>query len=273
MNDKYISFCHNGVMTVPDQIKTEVLNRLKKINLHNRTYKKCTDLNEIDETYLITNELDKSKRHLLFLVNMFNTNYTIFIDISDFYDFKCYSLNLRFDSKLYHDCGTLFEGDLVYNEKKCWLFLISNIYYHISKNVSNYAFGLKLQIISGILKSSYTYDDFMNPFFIQLRSFYLLNHLELVDKDTKLLFFSDNPHKSILILDLKMDENTTEKHDKEYTVRKGKYPDLYKMYDDDKFVSILSIKKLSDSKKMTEMFKDKTEHIVKCYFENNMWHI
>ena len=127
MNDKYISFCHNGVMTVPDQIKTEVLNRLKKINLHNRTYKKCTDLNEIDETYLITNELDKSKRHLLFLVNMFNTNYTIFIDISDFYDFKCYSLNLRFDSKLYHDCGTLFEGDLVYNEKKCWLFLISNI--------------------------------------------------------------------------------------------------------------------------------------------------
>lgn len=273
MNDNYISFCHNGVMKVSDKINTEVLNKLKKINLHNRTYKKCTNISEIDETYLITNDISNSKKYLLFLTNVFNTNYTFFIDISDFYNFKCYMLNLRFDSKLYHDYGTLFEGDLVYNEKKCWLYLISNIYYHINKDTSNFAFGLKLQIISNILKSSYTYDDFMNPFFIQMRSFYLLNHLELIDKDTKLLFFSDNPFKSILILDLKIEEEVSNTVEKEYMIRKGKYPDIYKMYDNEKFINILSIKKLSDSKKMNKMFEHVTEIKLKCYYENNSWHI
>lgn len=274
---KYQTLCDSSVIIPEESLKINISNKINNINLNNRLIRKCKNLKEIDETYLITEKIKNSKKFLLFLTSIDNKKYTVFIDIQDIRDYKYYLLNLRFDSKLYFKMGSLFSGDLTYNDKNCWIFLIDDIHFHCNKNISKIPFGAKIDVISNILKSSYQYDDFMNPFYIQLKSFYLFNHLDTITEDKTLLFYPDNPHKDILILNIIMEEE--EKYDnhkvQEYNIIKDDdLPDIYKIYDfDNNFQDILTVKKLSESKYLKELFKDNKHLKLKCYRINNDWYL
>ena len=108
--------------------------------------------------------------------------YCLFIEKKDNTNIKIYSLKFRFDSILYN--GTIFEGILTLNNKHCWIYFITDIYCMSGNIINNLPFSKRLNLISEILKTKYKYDDFMNVCHIQIQSFFLYHHLEMIKKNS-----------------------------------------------------------------------------------------
>lgn len=275
MNPESLYFCHSKVVVPDENLCKNIKNKLGKVNLINQPYKRCDNLNDIDHFFLVSEKIKHSRNFLLFLTNINNKNYTILVDIDNMFKHKYYLLNLRFDQRLYFKMGTLFTSELVYNDKSCWLLLLNDIIFNSNRCVVNQSLQTKIQMMGDILKNQYNYDDYMNPFFIQIKSYYLFNHLENITGDKTLYFHPENTSKPIYVLNVCEEKKEKEEYEtKEYNVVKGDLPDIYKIYDNQgMFINILTVKKLTESKKLKEFFKDKTQMSILLENKNNEWRI
>lgn len=268
----YTDFCDSKVL-VPDQkLYNLIFKKFSNINLYNQNIKKCTDLNEIDETYLVTEKIDEGKEYFLFLTNVNRNTYSVILNTDDFNTYNMYIIHLRFDIELYKQ-NTLFKGTLAYNTKSCWMFYITDILNMGKRNI-NINLKEKINLISDILKNGYVYDDFMNVFYIQLKPFYLLNHLDSLEENKTLMFYPNDTRKSILILKIYM-EKEKEYKSGEYMVVQGDEPDIYKIYDLDtnKFINILTVKKLKDSKYLNGLFETNKQQKLFVEYKNKQWYL
>lgn len=277
VNVEYQSFCHNAVMVATDEMKAELEKRFSGINLFPQFKQRAEDLEFLDEKYLITEKMKTATPFILYLTRMNRDFLTFLIDIQDIRSPKVYLLNLRFDHKLYRDFGTLFHTELVYNTKDCWVLLLGDILFNSGVPVAHKSLPEKLSMMSDILKRQYTRDDFMNPFYIQLKSFFPYNHLENVNKTTTLQFYPDNPRRYIMEVEFVIEEEKDEEYpDKEYKIVSVEdTPDVYKIYDEDTFVDVISVKTLKESTKLREIFKGVTETTRECTYnkETGEWNL
>jgi len=85
------------------------------------------------------------------------------------------------------------------------------------------------------LKTKYKYDDFMNVCHIQVQSFFLYHHLEMIKKNTKkeLIFnseYDDQKYKYYLNEVSKEILSSNQKKDSVFEIRKTNLPDVYELW-------------------------------------------
>jgi hypothetical protein len=264
-----IKFCNKKASTIDNNVLLDVCKQLKfKYNYYFKkiTYETLTKTNIseiIENPYLVSFDI-KGNDFILFLTTVRGKKYCFFIEKKNENDIKIYSIKFRFDSDLYD--GTIFEGKLTMNNKECWIFIINNIYCERNNTLINQPFSKRLNRISTILKTKYKYDDFMNVCHIQVQSFFLYHHLEMIKEDSKKkLIFTPESNNCIFYkyyLDklVKEDKNINKK-DKVFEIRKTDLPDVYELwsYKNNKMVknTIATISTM------------KTSLFVRSLFENN----
>ena len=161
------------------------------------------------------------------------------------------------------------------NVKKYWSYNIEDIVYYNNSYIHEYNLGEKINLISTILKTEYVYDDFINCCYIQLCSYFTLDHLNLVEKDCNVLFVPKffnqiNYYTTILT---KKKEIILDKNDKDFIVKKTETPDVYLIYKDDKMIDNLGVIGMDMSLKLRNMFFDKNECKILLTFSDyfNKW--
>ncbi len=267
-----IKFCNKKASTIDNNILLDVCKQLKfKYNFHfnKATYESLNRTNIsniIENPYLVSFDI-KGHDFILFLTTVRGKKYCLFIEKKTENDIKIYSVKFRFDLDLYD--GTIFQGKLTMNNKECWIFIISDIYCERNNTLTNQSFSKRLNRISTILKTKYKYDDFMNVCHIQVKSFFLYHHVEMIKKDSKkkLLFIPEysNQTRYRYYLDESVKEVKNEnKRDMVFEIRKTDLPDVYELwyYKNNKMVknSIATISTMKTSLFVRKLFESNKKH-------------
>jgi len=280
MKNKQIYFCNKKSTLLDYETVTDLIKQIKfklKFNFEKQKEKslKNNENDLIKNPYLATFDT-KGTKFLLYLTIFQRRKYCLFIDYTNVNKLKIYSIKFRFSNDLYK--GTLLDGEIVMNDKKSWIYLITDIYYEEGNNVKYNKFSEKLQQISNILKSKYKYDDFMNVCHIQMKSYFLYSHFEIlknknINNNTKydVLFIPENfrEHRlkvTLTSLEIKEDIKSTIEL---FEIKKTETPDVYKLYKDNQdFVGIACIAKLQTSLFVRNLFNNNNEKsiIVKCNY-------
>jgi hypothetical protein len=276
-----IKFCNKKASTIDNNILLDVCKQLKfKYNFHfnKATYESLNRTNIsniIENPYLVSFDI-KGHDFILFLTTVRGKKYCLFIEKKTENDIKIYSVKFRFDTDLYD--GTIFQGKLTMNNKECWIFIISDIYCERSNTLTNQSFSKRLNRISTILKTKYKYDDFMNVCHIQVKSFFLYHHVEMIKKDSKkkLLFIPEysNQTRYRYYLDESVKEVKNEnKRDMVFEIRKTDLPDVYELwyYKNNKMVknSIATISTMKTSLFVRKLFESNKKQIyVLCKYRD-----
>ena len=129
-------------------------------------------------------------------------------------------------------------------------------------------FSKRLESISNILKTSYKYNDFMNVCHIQIQSFFLYHHLEMVKKNTnKQLIFHPEYNTTKYIYYLNEIPRTTSyiiNRKQVFEIRKTSLPDVYELWciKNNKLSknSIATISTLKTSLFARKIFKENHSH-------------
>lgn len=222
------------------------------------------DIKNITSNYLLSFNVKNSIKCQLFLIKINNINYSIFI-----IDNKFYHVKFRFHEDLYN--GTLFEGELIKNDKNCWVFYMSDLIYNAGSYVYNYPLKNRLNFIASILKNLYTYDLYFNCCHLQLKSYFTFNHMYFLEEDCELLF---NPEFSNMkIYKKKIIFPKTEKSllkDGEirlFTIKKTEKVERYDLYNDSgEYDSFACVNSLKLSLFLKEIFKNKDSYKIKCKY-------
>jgi len=276
-----IKFCNKKASTIDNNILLDVCKQLKfKYNFHfnKATYESLNRTNIsniIENPYLVSFDI-KGHDFILFLTTVRGKKYCLFIEKKTENDIKIYSVKFRFDTDLYD--GTIFQGKLTMNNKECWIFIISDIYCERSNTLTNQSFSKRLNRISTILKTKYKYDDFMNVCHIQVKSFFLYHHVEMIKKNSKkkLLFIPEysNQTRYRYYLDESVKEVKNEnKRDMVFEIRKTDLPDVYELwyYKNNKMVknSIATISTMKTSLFVRKLFESNKKQIyVLCKYRD-----
>lgn len=281
MKNKQIYFCNKKSTLLDSNTVNELIKQIKFKLKFNFESQNIIDL-ENHESYLKNNPYlatfdTKGTKFLLYLTRHQNKNFCLFIDYSNVNKLKIYSVKFRFNNELYN--GTLLDGEISMNDKKSWIYLITDIYYESNRNVKYELFSEKLQIISNILKNKYIYDDFMNVCHIQMKSFFLYSHFDILrnklndSNNYDILFVPEkfNMEKlRITISTIKKTEivSTTIQN---FEIKQTEIPDVYKLYKGKEFHSIAGIAKLETSLFVRNLFNNNNNNIsiiVKCNYSN-----
>jgi hypothetical protein len=254
---------------------------VKKYVFEHKKFDELTSLNNLNDEYLLTINNKYKFNFLLFLTTINNKKYSIFI-LNNNGRLYFYSVKLRFHISMYN--GTLFIGELVKNVKDCWIYYMSDIVYYKDKYVHRYKMSQKLKLMSEILKNEYVFDDFLNPCHIQLKSYFLFNHLKYIKKNCKVHFIPNNYNENKYYLDINVKEIEEddpliikENDMRNFYIKRTDVADVYELYniDDNRMNSIACISKLNTSIFVKELFtkykQEKIEIIAKYSSQFNGW--
>jgi len=277
MKNKQIYFCNKKSTLLDFDTVKDLIKQIKFKLKFNFESQKIIDLKN-HESYLEENPYlatfdTKGTKFLLFLTIFQRKKYCLFINYKDVNKLKIYSVKFRFSDELYN--GTLLDGELTMNDKNSWIYLVTDIYYESGNCIKYTALSDKLQIISNILKNKYKYDDFMNVCHIQLKSFFLYSHFDILkNKETEnqydIVFVPEYfkmEKLKVTISSIKKKQIITSTIDN-YEIRKTEIPDVFKLFKNDKFHSIACIAKLDTSIFVRNLFNNNNKNpiIVKCNY-------
>ena len=254
-------FCNKKYTELPPNVKQHCYNLITNVLKKNNkpVYKLVeNDMYKINSNYLLKVDIKNGIDFKLLLTRFNNKTYNIFIINGPNNRLFFYSVKFRFDNKLYNN--TLFEGKLGNNEKKCWVYFINDIVYYMNNYTYEDNLSRKINLLSTILKNEYVYDDFLNPCFLQLGSYFTIDHMNFINKNCRLLFVSEyfnmcNFYVDIIFKNKEVKNKNTA--DRFFLVKKGDVQDVYLLYDNDIFVDIACINTLEKSLKMRQIFEDK----------------
>ena len=277
MNVDDIKFIVNKLKRMVDTRKSRVYT-FSKYNIH--------DLER--NQYLLTFKTTGS-RFFLILTTIMGKKFSLFVQCDNPYNLKVFNVKLRFNTELYSD--TIIDGELLLNDKENWIFMCNNILYNKGIFVGNKMLGYRISIMADILRNQYKYDDFLNNCHLQLRSYFLYNHLEMLTNthNNELLLVPERPDKPILSFVIKnlaknekiitqLSSNLENILEKDFYVEKTKVPDVFELYNENyiknkikkeqSFRGIACISRKSHSFYMKKIF-DKNENGVWIKFKYN----
>ena len=223
------------------------------------------DIQEITKDYLITINKKNKFPFMLFLTRIQNKNYSIFI-YNNKGQLHFYSVKFAFSNDLYN--GTLFTGELVKNKKGCWIYYLNDLVYYKNEYYMNDKLSNKIKLLAEIMKSEYEFDEFMNVCHIQIRSYFLFNHLRFITNDCQILFVPEYDEQNIysynVVVPKKEVIKTQNNDEKKFKIQKTGMVDVYELYElkTNKFDSIACVNKLKTSRFLKEQFQDKDSFVI-----------
>ena len=222
------------------------------------------DIKNITSNYLLSFNVKNSIKCKLFLVKVNNINYSLFIINGKFYHVK-----FRFDETLYN--GTLFEGELIKNDKNCWVFYMSDIIFMCGSYIYDQTFKQRLSQIAYILKDLYTYDLYFNPCHLQLKSYFLFNHIHFLEEDCELLFIPEYSnmyyYKKNIIFPKTEKSLLKDGEIRLFTIKKTEKVERYDLYNlKEEYDSFACVNSLKLSLFLKEIFKNKDSYKIKCKY-------
>ena len=258
-------FCNNLDIPMNPQNKKLVLEKLKnmvnvrKPKIYNFDFsERSRDIYELKKKhYLLTFETNGAF-FFLFLTTIEGKKYSLFIHYDNPYYMKIYNVKLRFNIDLYND--TIIDGEILKNNQDSWVFMLNNILYYKGEFVGNKYLGERISLLSEILRNNYKFDDFLNPCHLQLRSYFLFNHLEMLSytHNNKLLMVPEYPKNRIYCFSIKnltdneklitlLSLNPDNLPFKKFFVEKTEVSDVFKLYDSEYYKLIENMDKNSES--------------------------
>jgi hypothetical protein len=263
-----IKFCDKKASSLDNNTLREICKQLKFKYTYDLKKQKFEILNNSnfnclkDNPHLVSFKL-KGHNFLLFLTTIKGKKYCLFIEKKNDNNIKIYSVKFRFDLDLYN--GTLFEGTLTVNSKQCWIYFINDIYCMSGDRINKIPFSKRLENISNILKMKYKYNDFMNVCHIQIQSFFLYHHLEMIKKnaDKHIIFYPEyGIHKFIYYMNKPpVRVNNIINKEMVFEIRSTYLPDVYELwcFKNNKFCknSIATISSLKTSLFVRGIFKER----------------
>lgn len=283
-----MSFCKRSTIHMNVEDIKSILNKITKLtNLHPKRIEEFSSLNisHLERNhYLLTFKTNGSK-FFLFLTSIKGKKYSLFISYDNPRNMIVYNVKLRFDRSLYND--TLIDGELLINDKNNWIFMMNNILYIKKKFVGNLYLGKRIKIMSDILRKEYKFDDFLNPCHLQLRSYFLFNHLEMLSRthNNQLLLIPEKPNNKTFSITIKnltqnlkiitnLSMNYDNKKTEKFFVKSTNTPDVFKLYKNqniniENFKGIACISSKRKSFYMKKLFDDSKEEYILINFEYN----
>ena len=269
-------FCSKPIIPLNIEDKQFILNKIKKmVNLRkpqvfNFSRYNVADLNR--NHYLLTFKTHGTP-YYLFLTTLNGKYLSLFINYQNPYNIEITNVKLRFNQELYND--TIIDGELLLNDKNNWIYMVNNILYHKSNYIGNKYLGYRISMLSDILRNQYKFDDFLNPCHLQLRSYFLFNHLELLSttQNSDLLIVPEYSNKPILSFNIKnlhknekiiknLGLNNDNSTNKKFFVIPTSVPDVFELYnkeiqDNTNFQGIACMATQGQSFYMKKLFDEK----------------
>jgi len=265
----FINFCEKKSIKLKNHEINEINNQMNKYYLSNKiNIYTLNNINEINSKYLLTIKKQNTMKFKLLLTTMFNKHYSIFIFEQDNKSYY-FNIKFRFNEQLYR--GTLFDGEMVKNEKGCWVYYISDLLFYKEDYLYEQKFSYKLKTLYNILKDEYTYDSFFNVCHIQIKSFFLFNHLHFITDDCDIQFIPEYHNQKTFETSIKFNKDNIkvflENQIKLFTIKKTHTPEVYNLLDsNDQFDSIACINSLKISLFIRNLLVNKNSVQIKCKY-------
>ena len=265
----FINFCEKKSIKLKSFEINEIDHQLHKYysSIENNIYK-LNNIQEINSKYLLTIIKKNTYKFKLLLTKIFNKNYCIFI-FQQNKNIYYFNIKFRFNEELYN--GTLFNGEMIKNKKGCWVYYISDLIYYKTKFMQDQKFSYKLKTLSIILKDEYTYDSFFNVCHIQIKSYFLFNHLHFITSDCDIMFVPEYNNKNYFSTTIKFNKNNDkiflENQIKEFIIQKTNTVEVYNLLNlNNEFDSIACINSLKISLFIRKLLKNNNNIKIKCKY-------
>jgi hypothetical protein len=251
------------------ELKTELT---KNFNIsYNEKYEIFEKNHNIDfSKYLMTTK--ENNNLYLFLITINNIKYSVFYNEKQN---EFYSVKMRFHRTLYS--GTLIKGNIIKNKKDCWIYYLSDIFYYKGSHTNRSKLSQRIKMLAGLIKNEYVFDDFMNPCHLQLKSYFLLNHVDFIKNNNEFLFIPE--YNNMLTFYIKinnkieiMEQIGGSQNNKIFKIINTDIPDVYELYENNKFHSIACVAKFKTSKMLKSLFKNRElnkDIFVECEYSQN----
>jgi hypothetical protein len=265
----FINFCEKKSIKLKINELNELENQMNKYYLSNKiNIYKLNQIQEINSKYLLTIKKQNILKFKLLLTTMFNKHYCIFIFEQNNQSYY-FNIKFRFNEVLF--CGTLFDGEMVKNEKGCWVYYISDLLYYKEKYLHEQKFSYKLKVLYNILKDEYTYDSFFNVCHIQIKSYFLFNHLHFITDDCDIQFIPEYSNQKTFETSIKFNKDNikvfVENQIKHFTIQKTNTPEVYNLLDsNNQFDSIACINSLKISLFIRKLLLNEKSVQIKCKY-------
>ncbi len=159
-NGFQIQFCNQPQIELKDiELQKEVLSSIQKMGTYNIDAKyydflNYKNVNQINETDFKICTSSFGKKYNLYLKNMNNKNYCIFLNK------KTKQMILgKFTFALSLFDGTLMDGELVKNSRNEWFFLINDLIYYEGKNMIIDKFENRQNVLKHMIETQYRYES------------------------------------------------------------------------------------------------------------------
>jgi hypothetical protein len=176
----------NALKVTSSNIINIIKKNIKDIGTFHLTGKYYNFLNKSNISNIISNESNEylftintyGKKHVLFLTNINDKNYSIFINKKN--EIMILS-QFKFDESLFQ--GTLFDGELVRSSDGKWHFLINDLAYYQGINVITKSFDERREILENIYKNMFENDKKISICNVELKEYFEYKYLQSVCED------------------------------------------------------------------------------------------
>jgi len=161
------------------------INNIGNFNLTSKyyTFLNKKNVNKLKEKPFLVTLSTFGKKFILFITKYNNKNYCIFINKKND---KMTVTQLKFSDDIF--LGTLFDGELIKNEKGKWIYLINDIAYYKGKNIITKSFLDRQYLLEDILKNEHQYSLIDDTLYISKKKYFDYNNIKsLVNDYTKYL--------------------------------------------------------------------------------------
>ena len=273
-----MTFCNKVTIPMNVEDMTYILNTIRnKVDLRIPKiydFNGSGNLRDLENNHYLLTFKTHGIRTLLFLTTIKGKKYSIFIVCNK--KLELYNVKLRFNRELYND--TILDGEILMNTKQNWIFMINDIIYNKNNFVGNILLGERIGLISDILRKQYKFDDYLNCCHLQMRSYFLFNHLEMMSDthNNQLLIIPERSNKSTLSLTIRnlsdnekiitnLSTNDGESENDKFFVKGTDMPDVFELYmnevlDKNNFRGILCIATKQQSYYMKKLFDELKEN-------------
>jgi hypothetical protein len=159
-NGFQIQFCNQPQIELKDvEVQKEIISSIQKMGTYNIESKyydflNYKNVNQINETDFKICTSSFGKKYNLYLKNINNKNYCIFLNK------KTKQMILgKFTFALSLFDGTLMDGELVKNSRNEWFFLINDLIYYEGKNMIIDKFENRQKILQNMIESQYRHES------------------------------------------------------------------------------------------------------------------
>ena len=164
---------------ITNNIKLSI-NNIGNFNLTSKyyTFLNKKNVNKLKEKPFLVTLSTFGKKFILFITKYNNKNYCIFINKKND---KMTVTQLKFSDDIF--LGTLFDGELIKNEKGKWIYLINDIVYYKGKNIITKSFLDRQYLLEDILKNEHQYSLIDDTLYISKKKYFDYNNIKSLVND------------------------------------------------------------------------------------------